>query len=143
MPELNPDQFKDIAGRHILSELNDNLDGVFDKYEHAFNDTAVGRPTNSTPKIAESFMNVGQSLYNAQDSHDKGSPSTWFHLRSLHDHLEELSNNILTEDLEGRVPAERIHALHKEILAGMGHVTKARQSYSDLYRTEEPPKEGE
>jgi len=144
MPELNPDQFKDIAGRHILSQLNDNLDGVFDKYENAFNDTAVGRFTNSTPRTAETFMNVGQSLYNAQDSHDQGDPSgTWYHLNELNDHLQKLAHHVVNEDFEGRVPADRLHNLHTEVLSSLTHVKNAKHSYSELYKVVEPPKEGE
>jgi hypothetical protein len=144
MTDLNPDQFRGIAGNHILNELSDNLDPIWDKYDEAFATNTGNRPTNSTLKVAKSFSDVAEALHNTQKSHETNDPAgTWYHLNALNDHLENFSNNVILEDYEGRVPAKKIHNLHTEIMSGLTHVRNAKHSYSELYRVNEPPKEGE
>ena len=143
MSELNPDQFRGIAGHHILSELNNSFTPFFDKYEETFNENTGDRSTNSTVNTAKAFFDVSKTLRNAQDSHESNDPAgTWYHLNDLHDKLEAFGMHIAKEDFEGRVPVEKLGSLNREVLQSMGYVHNAQRAYSDLYRVNEPPKEG-
>mgnify|MGYP006294751137 CR=1 FL=1 len=142
MTELNPDQFRSIAGHYILNELSDRLDPIWDKYEEAFTSRDPKRPTYATPKVAKTFMGMSQALYDAQNSHDDNDPAgAWYHLNALNDHLHDFTNHLVTEYFEGRVPAEKLHELNSHLMLGISHVNRAKHEYSELYRIQEPPKE--
>lgn len=141
MTDLNPDQFRGIAGHHILSELDDRLTPIWDKYDEAFKSKDPKRPTNATLKVATTFMDMSKSLYDARHSHDDNDPAgAWYHLNALNDHLHDFTNHLVTEDFEGRVPAEKLHQLNSHLMLGISHVKRAQHEYSELYRIQEPPK---